>query len=80
MNDFKSSLSKTFTFLFIILTYGYGQTYVSGVISNNTTWTACNSSNNIVDDVGVPLGYTLTIEPDQPDCYWTGILIMEIQE
>ena len=70
MDNYKSSLSKTFTFLFKILTYGYGQTSVSGVISSKTNRTVSNSSYNIVDDVGVPSGYTLTIEPDQPDRYW----------
>jgi hypothetical protein len=74
MDNSKSSLSKTFTFLFKILTYGYGQTNVSGVISSKTNRTVSNSSNNIVDDVGVPLGYTLTIEPDQPDRYWIGLV------
>ena len=74
MDNSKSSLSKTFTFLFKILTYGYGQTNVSGVISSKTNRTVSNSSNNIVDDVGVPSGYTLTIEPDQPDRYWIGLV------
>lgn len=41
----------------------YGQTYVSGNISGNTTWTKINSPYILNGNVGVPQSVTLTIEP-----------------
>ena len=58
-----SFLKKLLTVLFIILTYGYGQTNVSGVISSNTTWTLANSPYVVTGNILVSEGVTLTIEP-----------------
>ena len=55
-------------FLIIIISFvtisGIYATDVSGNITSNTTWSASNSPYNVTGDVGVPSGYTLTIEPD----------------
>ena len=63
MKIFKSFLKKYLTFLFIILTYVYGQTNVSGVISSNTTWSLINSPYIVTGNILVNEGVTLTIEP-----------------
>jgi|GEM_PF-5788593 len=41
----------------------YGQTYVSGNIASNTTWTKTRSPYVLDGNVGVPQSVTLTIEP-----------------
>ena len=57
-------MKKTLLFLsFLIAIKGFSQTYVSGNIKTNTTWTKANSPYILTGPVGVPAAYTLTIEP-----------------
>jgi hypothetical protein len=42
---------------------GAGSTQVSGILWNNTTWTAANSPYVVTDLVQIPANVTLTIEP-----------------
>src|SRR4051794_19508944 len=52
-----------FFFLSLIAFRGFNQTYVSGNIKGNTTWTKANSPYILTGVVGIPTAYTLTIEP-----------------
>src|SRR3954468_7910830 len=57
-------MKKTLLFLsFLVAVKGFTQTYVSGNIKGNTTWTKANSPYILTGVVGVPAAYTLTIEP-----------------
>jgi hypothetical protein len=63
MNKNKVTLS-TFVFLFLlsITNLSFAETYVSRVISSNTTWTLANGPYIVTGSVAVPSGVTLTIE------------------
>jgi hypothetical protein len=63
MNISKSFLKNSITYLFIILTYGFGQTNVSGVISSNTTWSLISSPYIVTGNILVNEDVTLIIEP-----------------
>ena len=63
MELIKRFLNSKLAVLFIFLTYGYGQTNVSGVISSNTTWTLANSPYIATGNILINEGVTLTIEP-----------------
>src|ERR1700722_18828640 len=52
-----------FFFLVILSINSYGQTYVSGGIYADTTWTEANSPYIVTDTMVVFPGVTLTIEP-----------------
>ena len=57
-------MKKALLFLSILIAFkGFTQTYVSGNIKGNTTWTKANSPYILTGIVGVPAAYTLTIEP-----------------
>src|SRR5690242_11977746 len=59
-------MKKTLLFFFLsflVAFKGFTQTYVSGNIKSNTTWTKENSPYILTGVVGVPAAYTLTIEP-----------------
>jgi hypothetical protein len=51
------------TVLFFISFLVQAQTYVSGNINKNTTWTKAGSPYILTGDVGIPSAYTLTVEP-----------------
>jgi streptogramin lyase len=51
-----------FCAIFFITVSSFSQTNVSGVISTNTTWTLANSPYNIIGNVGLSAGVTLTID------------------
>jgi hypothetical protein len=54
-----------FILLFTIFNFGFAlsQTNVSGAYFSNETWTQAQSPYQIIGDVQIPIGYTLTIEP-----------------
>ena len=62
MELIKRFLNSKLAVLFIFLTYGYGQTNVSGFISSNTTWGALSSPYVVTGSVLINEGVTLTIE------------------
>jgi hypothetical protein len=58
--------TKLIIALFALAIYGYNvnaQTNVSGAISSNTTWAFSGSPYNVISEVNVVSGVTLTIEP-----------------
>jgi hypothetical protein len=62
----KYFIKQCFSIVIIICVISLGlkaQTYVSGGIYSNTTWTAANSPYIVVDTVAVFPGITLTIQP-----------------
>ncbi len=51
-------------FLIFFLTQGlFAQTDVKGTYGKNVTWTVAESPYNVIGNVGVPEGFTLTIDP-----------------
>ena len=60
------ALIRFFKIIYILPTISsivFAQTDVSGIISTDTTWTLSGSPYYVIDDVQVPSGVTLTIEP-----------------
>ena len=55
-------LYKVLVSTVFIVTFGFGQTDVSGIISSNTTWTSANSPYVVTGSVLVSEEVTLTIE------------------
>ncbi|MCX5885618.1 MAG: DUF1566 domain-containing protein [Proteobacteria bacterium] len=60
-NFFHSFLVGLFICFNVSITFG--DTSVSGIITNDTTWTEANNPYIIVGNIGVEKGVTLTIEP-----------------
>lgn len=59
-------INKAALLVFILLmlsTLVNSQTYVSGTISSNTTWTVLNNPYIVTGNVLLDSGYTLTIDP-----------------
>src|SRR5262245_5543721 len=57
-------MKKYATLLFLIICEGiYAQTYISGFISANTTWTVAGSPYIVTANALVSQNYTLTIQP-----------------
>ena len=52
-----------FSSVFVFQAFSAGPTYVSGTITNNTTWTIDNSPYVIQDSIAVASGVILTIDP-----------------
>ncbi|MDO9184923.1 MAG: T9SS type A sorting domain-containing protein [Bacteroidia bacterium] len=54
-------------FIFLLIIFGLqtskAQTDVSGAFFSNTTWNISGSPYNLIGDIGIPLGITLTIQP-----------------
>ena len=75
---FCASILLLLFFFTFFTTNAHAATFVSGTISNDTTWTAANSPYVLTGNVTVNTGYTLTIEPGvvvKPKQTNTGLII-----